>query len=200
MPRPRKYDDRSILDAATEAFLELGAAAPTSLIARRAGVSEGILFKRFGTKEALFEAALTRDTESEHWRRKLLGGIGKGTPRDNLKKAILALFDKLHRIIPKRMILEGQGCHRPFPSGKKAPPVADAEAICAYLEGEIRLGRIKLEVPELHAHEIVGAVLHGTMLELRHGKTSHSPKQWADHLVKVHLPASPGKRIPTPER
>ena len=196
MPRPRKYDDERILKAAAEVFLEKGSSAGTALIARRAGVSEGVLFQRFKTKEALFEAALTRNTESNQWREALLASVGKGTPSGNLKRAILALFEKLNRIIPMRMVLEGQGFHRPFPAGAKAPPLEDAATIAAYLEGESEHGRLNLDRPELHAHEIVGAVVHCTMLNFRHRATICSPEEWASHLTKVHLVESQSRAVP----
>jgi AcrR family transcriptional regulator len=194
MPRPRQYTDEEILKAAAEVFLEQGAAATTALIAKRAGVSEGVLFQRFKTKEALFEAALMLETESDHWRQELIDSAGKNTPRLNLKKAILALFTKLEKLIPKLKILEGRGHHRPPPLGAKAPPLEDAAAIAAYLKKEIKIGRITLDRPDLHAHEIVGAVVHSTMLKLRHQTEICSRGQWASHLAEVHLGTSPGRQ------
>ena len=200
MSRPRKYNDEEILQAAAEVFLEHGATAGTALIAKRAGVSEGVLFQRFKNKEALFEAAMTMGTESDQWRETLLAGIGRGSPHANLKKAILALFDKLQRFIPRLMILEGRGHQRPFPSGAKPPPLEDARAISAYLEGEVAKGRLKIEHPELHAHEIVGAVVHCTMLKLRHQIEVYTIEQWADHLTRIHLAetSKPGGQSTTP--
>jgi AcrR family transcriptional regulator len=194
MSRPRKYDDEQILRAAADVFLERGPAAGTALIAKRAGVSEGVLFKRFKTKEALFEAALTSDRDSNNWRRELMESTGKGTPRGNLKKAILALFDKLQRLVPRLMVLEGRGHLRTLPSGAKTPPLEDASAIAAYLRSEMKLGRLKINRPELHAHEIVGAVVHCTMLKLRHETTLCHPRQWADHLAEIHVGNARGTR------
>lgn len=199
MSRPRQYTDEEILKVAQKVFLEHGAAAPTALIARRAGVSEGILFKRFKNKEALFEAALMSDKESDHWRRELIDSAGKNTPHLNLKKAILALFTKLEKLIPKLKILEGRGHHRPPPSAAKAPPLEDATAIATYLKKEKILGRIQLGHPDLHAHEIVGAIVHATMLNLRHRGGICSPARWADHLTEVHLgvpPRSKARKTP----
>lgn len=194
MSRRQRYGDEEILKVAAEVFLEHGPTAGTALIARRAGVSEGILFKRFKSKEALFEAALTLGMESDQWRQGLIDSAGKNTPQRNLKEAILALFDKLQKLIPKLMILDGQGHHRPFPSGTKAPPLEDAAAIATYLKDEMRRGRIVLEHPELHAHEIVGAVAHCTMMRLRHEVEICSAEQWAEHLVSIHLGRMSGKK------
>jgi AcrR family transcriptional regulator len=187
MTRPRQYTDEEILRVAAEVFLEHGASAPTALIASRAGVSEGVLFKRFKTKGALFAAALMSEGESNHWRQELIDSAGKSTPHHNLKTAILALFGKLEKLIPRLMILEGQGHHRPPPSGAKAPPLEDAAAIVAYLKKEIEIGRLRMDHLELHAHEIVGTVVHCTMLKLRHQAGICRPEQWAEHLTEVHL-------------
>jgi len=194
MARPRKYDDALILEAASAEFLEKGAAASTADIAQRAGVSEGILFQRFKTKEALFAAALTMDLGAEDWQQALLDSVGLHTPQQNVKRAILALLAKLERLVPRMMILEGQGQRRPFHSGPKAPPLQDAKTIATYLQQEVKLGRLKLDKIKLHSHEIIGAVIHCTMTRLRHHITICTPEELADHLVSLHLGSPLPKR------
>jgi len=56
--RKRTISDDELLDAARREFVEQGYAASTREIARRAGVSEGLVFQRFQTKEDLFFAAM----------------------------------------------------------------------------------------------------------------------------------------------
>ncbi|AIR59312.1 TetR/AcrR family transcriptional regulator [Cedecea neteri] len=57
MARPKSEDKRlALLDAATDAIAELGLGAATSLIARKAGVAEGTLFRYFPTKDELLNA------------------------------------------------------------------------------------------------------------------------------------------------
>ncbi len=58
MARTRTIRDEDLLLAARAAFVERGFACPTKEIARRAGVSEGVLFQRYATKEELFFAAM----------------------------------------------------------------------------------------------------------------------------------------------
>lgn len=58
MPRPRSIDDETLLAAARDVFVEKGPSATTREVARRAGVSEGVLFQRYRTKADLFFAAL----------------------------------------------------------------------------------------------------------------------------------------------
>ena len=63
--RPMRADAvrnrRRILEAAEETFAAQGVSAPIDLVAERAGVGVGTLYRHFPTKEALFEAiVLTR--------------------------------------------------------------------------------------------------------------------------------------------
>lgn len=57
MARPKSEDKKqALLEAATEAIAQSGIAASTALIARRAGVAEGTLFRYFATKDDLLNA------------------------------------------------------------------------------------------------------------------------------------------------
>ena len=57
MTRPRSEDKQiALLEAATAVVAEQGLGAPTSLIAKRAGVAEGTLFRYFPTKDGLLNA------------------------------------------------------------------------------------------------------------------------------------------------
>jgi len=58
MARKRTIPDDSLLSAARACFIERGFAASTKEIARRAGVSEGLLFQRYGNKAELFLSAM----------------------------------------------------------------------------------------------------------------------------------------------
>jgi AcrR family transcriptional regulator len=58
MGRKKTISDDDLLAAARGIFVAEGFAASTREIARRAGVSEGLIFQRFQTKEDLFFAAM----------------------------------------------------------------------------------------------------------------------------------------------
>jgi AcrR family transcriptional regulator len=58
MGRKKTISDAELLDAARRVFVEQGFGASTKEIARQAGVSEGVIFQRFATKEDLFFAAM----------------------------------------------------------------------------------------------------------------------------------------------
>lgn len=61
--RPPSIDSARLLAVAREVFLERGIRATTLEVAERAGVSEGVLFHRFKSKEGLFSAAMNFDAE-----------------------------------------------------------------------------------------------------------------------------------------
>lgn len=57
MARPRSEDkQRAILEAATNVIASHGLVAPTTLIAKQAGVAEGTIFRYFPTKDDLLNA------------------------------------------------------------------------------------------------------------------------------------------------
>ncbi len=58
MSRPKTIAEEDLLSAAREVFIEGGFAASTKRIAKRAGVSEALLFQRYGTKADLFFASM----------------------------------------------------------------------------------------------------------------------------------------------
>src|SRR3954470_5307443 len=61
--RPPTIDSTHLLAVARQVFLEHGIRATTLEVAERAGVSEGVLFHRFKSKEGLFSAAMDFDRE-----------------------------------------------------------------------------------------------------------------------------------------
>ena len=69
MPRPATISTEHILDVARREFLARGYGVSTSHIASEAGISEGTIYKRFVTKEALFRASMGLPDMSfvEHW-------------------------------------------------------------------------------------------------------------------------------------
>lgn len=58
MPRPKTISDEELLAAARDRFLADGVGASTRAIARDLGISEGVLFQRFESKEGLFFRAM----------------------------------------------------------------------------------------------------------------------------------------------
>lgn len=77
MPRRKTISDEDLLAACRAEFLAQGLQVTTKRLARRAGISEGILFQRFGTKDELFFASMR-------------------LPPPNLENALLEALDSAH--------------------------------------------------------------------------------------------------------
>src|SRR5687768_119814 len=101
MARPVTIADEKILDAARNCFMTRGMHATTAEVAQKAGVSEGILFKRFGSKAELFKAAM------------FVGGpplidmqarVGKGDIEKQLLSAAEDLMSLFRTIVPMVMM------------------------------------------------------------------------------------------------
>lgn len=61
MGRNKTIEDDAILSVARRVFREQGHAAATRDVAREAGISQAVLYQRFGSKEDLFFRAMTPD-------------------------------------------------------------------------------------------------------------------------------------------
>jgi AcrR family transcriptional regulator len=77
MSRSTSVDTDKIVKAARSAFLKYGIKAKTAEVAKLAGVSEGSIFLRFKTKEALFRAAMQAEDNGHDW----LGVLANGRDR-----------------------------------------------------------------------------------------------------------------------
>ncbi len=98
MGRRRRISDEQILEAARAAFVEHGLAASTRDIAKRAGVSEGVLFQRHGTKADLFFAAMAPPAFS--WERALGPRRGRRDGRARLEALVRSLIDYFRQALP----------------------------------------------------------------------------------------------------
>ncbi|MFC6591545.1 TetR/AcrR family transcriptional regulator [Deinococcus lacus] len=160
MARPRTIQDEDLRLAAREVFLEQGFSATTAEIARRAGVSEGSLFKRFATKEDLFEEAVgLRDYGA--WRGELAGLVGRGDVRRNLERAALAFLTEADQLVPTLMLIFSRGydqTHNPILERLGNPAMQDTQALAAYLQAEVALGRIRPLDADIAALALTGSL------------------------------------------
>src|SRR5258708_32223618 len=105
MPRPVCIQDDVILKAARELFLERGLDATTSEIAARAGVSHGIIFKRFKTKLALFHTAMNVQSD---WGQALPAVLDASIGKKNIEATLIDIgtvfLEKFLLLIPTLMM------------------------------------------------------------------------------------------------
>lgn len=183
-----------ILAAAREVFLEGGFSARTSEIARRAGVSEGTLFKRYATKDALFAAAMNAD--SAGWTEHLGERVGRGDVRENLVQLTIDIVAELRRTVPAALCAWG---------ARTVDARGDANdeliALAGFLEAEMKLGRLRSSDPLPLARAFFAATLGHAVLELTGAATSLplSDRNFARTLVDgflVGLRAQPRQDAP----
>ena len=197
MPRPVSIQDDVILRAAREIFLEKGWDATTSEIAAKAGVSHGIIFKRFKTKQALFQSAMQ---EQSDWGQTIPGLLNSSLGRKDVETTLVELgslfVEKFLMLIPALMMAwsNKQETENPAESAAAANKERATKAlqavktIAAYLEAEYRLGRIRETDFEVIAQAFVGALWHHAFLQvmLTDGKPeSAKERRYVRRLVKA---------------
>ncbi len=182
MARPRTISDQQIVDAAREVFLEHGFSATTAEIARRAGVSEGTLFKRFATKEELF-AQTVGLSDFHGWHQEIQALTGQGEMRSNLEKLSLLIVKTARQILPQLMMMWSRGQTPPVQhQGGHDPVSADIAVIAQYLQAEVKLGRLRPVDCEVVAHALTGALTSRIHREVLQGTTID-----AEYFVKTLL-------------
>ena len=177
MPRRPQFRDEDILEAARAVFLTRGVRATTAEVASRAGVSEGTIFHHFKTKEALFRAALNPRLDEPTEIAALPQLVGRGEVAENLRAFITAVIDSLRVRVPFIMM----AWSNPGRDGVSAlcdlepPGLRIIRALAGYVDGEMRLGRIRQVDPEIVARGLVGSIFDYVMTELLHGAPQGLP-------------------------
>lgn len=158
MGRSRTITNKQILEAARQVFLAEGFGASTIEIARRAGVSEGSIFKRFSTKEDLFFAAMG-EGNTPQWLRSLETLPGQGDVRENLVAISFRMVEFLREAVPRIVMLHSKGVLPPDRPGLTDSPLAqNLRALTVFFEEEIKLGRVRTCNPEVPARFLLGAL------------------------------------------
>jgi AcrR family transcriptional regulator len=195
MARPTVIADDLLLSTAREVFLRRGLRATTAEIAEQAGVSQGILFKRFKSKQALFRAAMNVDGDpAKPLPINLDERIGRGKVEDTLKDLGNLLVKKFLGIIPAMMMdwsnsredieaTSSEAC-----DGGSERAVKGLALITDYLSKEVELGRLRSTNCEIVAQTFVGALWHYALLQVTMGevhKEPMTPAQYVDGMVRT---------------
>jgi AcrR family transcriptional regulator len=164
--RPPVIDSARLLAVAREVFLERGIRATTLEVAERAGVSEGLLFHRFRSKEGLFAAAMNFDAEkAPRLLHDALRDIEGLEVREGLVKLSTTLLEIGRIALPIMMMSwsnPGLSGETPFDK-KRAGFRQFLKAFGAYLEGKMDAGELRRVDAEVLARTLIGAVHHYSM-------------------------------------
>ena len=210
MARPVTLADDTLLAAAQEVFLQHGIRATTAEVAARAGVSEGTLFKRFRTKEALFRAAMdvSLEEDSQRFVGSLLARVGRGVLRTQLEEVAILGIEFFRKIVPLHMMSwSNQG--RLGDSGEFEPhgehrALGGRRLFEGYFEGERRAGRLRNVDVSVLARAFMGAIYNFAAMEVIIGEGDPLPmpaETFARGLVDILLrgvEASPTPTHPKP--
>ncbi|MCU1279073.1 MAG: Transcriptional regulator, TetR family protein [bacterium] len=165
--RPITLSDDTLLDIARDVFLERGLEATTSYIAKRARISESVIFYRYKTKEALFSAVFERQLVMPDAFAKLAWRAGMGEIADNLFDAGMGIVELSQRVMPFMMM----ACVSPTKlnvmakHARKPHPVRREMigTLSRYFAAEIDAGRLRPTVPEVLARTFFGGIAQFVM-------------------------------------
>lgn len=165
--RPLTLSDDALLDAARDVFLQRGLSATTAEIARRARISESVIFYRYKTKEALLIAVFERELVTPPAFAKLarLGGVGEIA--DNLFDAGMALVELSQRVLPFMMMacfsrtklnVLAKHTQKPHPMRQEM-----IDILSRYFAAEMRAGRVRAVETEILARTFLGGITQFVM-------------------------------------
>jgi AcrR family transcriptional regulator len=179
MGRPITIAEETILTAARELFLKRGLRTTIVDIATRAGVSPGIIFKRYETKEALFSAAMeVRVDAKEALPIDLDARVGEGRVQDTLIELGTLLVDKFFSIVPLEMMLWSNTQDAPASRELQRSPERAARGmriVADYLAAEAKLGRVRCDDCEVVAELFIGALWHYAFTHVTLGNVRRRP-------------------------
>ncbi|MFO0662960.1 MAG: helix-turn-helix domain-containing protein [Polyangiaceae bacterium] len=185
MARPVVIRDAQILEAARAVFLEQGARATTAEVARRAGVAEGSVFKRFGTKDNLFAKAMLGPTGAPPWLATLHAQSERGDPRATLEEVGIEAIGFFQTMLPVLMM----AWSNPSPSGLPSilasddpPPVIALRALTRFFAAEERAGRIRRCDPHVAARTYLGGLVQYVFLDIVIGRGKSEPPSPEKHV------------------
>ncbi len=186
MARPVSIRDEDLLEAARAVFLEKGVRATTSEVAARAGVSEGILFKRFGSKEELFRAAMHLGEMLESVMQLATAPQAGMSIEAWLEVLGLRMIELFRVVVPVALMswsnhVTGGELPKEFQCAVP-PPVRGVRLLTAALEREMRAGRLRRTNAEIVARNFLGSLWHFVFLDhvLRAG--AHLPMREHEYV------------------
>lgn len=206
LSRPATIRDEDLLAAARVVFIERGFQATTAEVAHHAGVSEGTLFKRFGSKAGLFHACMHVSPTSAPWLVRL-EAEGRAEPprpvRDVLLDTGREVLEFYRLIVPTLMLRwSNPGADgavgaanvdrlalEPAP-GVEPPPLVAARRMTEWFAAEMARGRLPRLAPEVPARIFLGTLFNYAFLETlqrAHSVAAPDPEVFLSDLVGLIL-------------
>jgi len=203
--RPPVITDDRLLECAREVFLTRGIRATTAEVAERAQISEGTIFHRYKTKDALFRAAMQFDPEEVP---RIIDALTPRAGEGDLRETLIALALRILSFgrvgLPmmmmawsnpgsdfslEKMLVNKQLAHeRPFRTLK------------TFFDAEMERGRLGPVNSEVLTRMFVGTLRDFCMNELLSNSEGRmAPQELAENVVDLILRAArPSQELPTP--
>ncbi len=169
MARRKTVTDEQLIAAAQDVILEQGPGASTLEIARRAGISEALLFKRFGSKEGLVTRAMCHQAPTAPWPCRLDELRGRGDVRENLTALATEMLAFYRGLAPMMMMSWSARVDTFRALGADAPPIRALKTLTNFFDAEMRAGRLRRRDPEVVARTLMGALFNFVAFELMGG-------------------------------
>lgn len=166
--RPPQISEEALLDAAAAVFLRDGAAATTAEIARRAGVSEGLIFYRYKTKEDLVAAVIGRQMQPPEALLALVRDPGERPIAGTLRELCGHVLTALRRAFPYVELARssaGSAAIQRSVVRSGATPDRLVDLVARFFEGEAARGRLRRVTPSLAGRLVVGVCLERVLSE-----------------------------------
>lgn len=185
MARPKTIDDAVILKAARELFLQKGATLTTAEVAKRAGVAQGTIFKRYKTKQALFRAAM--HSEAMPW----MSSVEKHAEKD-LKKALVELGHAIvtfgRKALPLLMMSWSNRGEFGLGHARAANdeiPFRPVEDLRRFFDTQVRAKRLRAANPRMMAAAFFGGMMNYTFVELMLGEHPIEDREFIRGFVEL---------------
>jgi AcrR family transcriptional regulator len=176
MGRQKTITDEEVLRVARTLFREQGHTATTREIAQAAGISEAVLYQRFGSKDQLFFAAMhPRGPDLEQ----LLGP--KDPPEDALtylRTVVVRLGEHFADVIPLVLRVMMHPSFDPANLARAQPggPAVVQEGLAERLASLARRGELALPSATVTARLLM-SLAHDWALRRVHGTPSRAPRE-----------------------
>jgi AcrR family transcriptional regulator len=158
MARPPKITNEVILVAARQVFLAQGVGASTVDIAAIAGISEASIFKRFGTKQALFIAAMGAETPK--WVKGLPSQVPTAAIKSELTDISTQMLNFYLDVLPRVMMMMTQNNMPHPPVMGPPPPIRDTYLLAAFIDRAIKAKHLRSCDAVTIANIIVGSIVN----------------------------------------
>jgi AcrR family transcriptional regulator len=175
MARPQSISDEEILEIARAVFLEKGIAGTAADVAARAGVAEATVFRRFGTKQALFRAAMLQQGEPE-WVRTLPERVGRGDIDTSLTLLGLDMIAFFRQLLPLMLMRMSNPLVAELRSKRPALPLRAMKALAGFFAAEIAGGRLPRHDPRVMARVFLGSIHNFVFFEMLNGGEPDMPQ------------------------